>query len=43
VRRGADGPVDVLCGRVDGGRRNSGEALGRRGARESTGSDDVIE
>jgi hypothetical protein len=26
VRRGADGPVGVLHGRVDGGRRNSGEA-----------------
>jgi hypothetical protein len=43
VRRGADGPVDVLCGRIDGGRRNSGEALGRCGARESMGSDDVVE
>jgi hypothetical protein len=32
VRRGADGPVGVLRGRVDGGRYNSGEAFGRRGA-----------
>jgi hypothetical protein len=40
VRRGttlgADGPVDVLRDRVDDGRRNSGDAFGWCGAREST-------
>jgi hypothetical protein len=47
VRRGtalgADGPVGVLCDRVDDGRRNSGDAFGWRGAGESTGSDNVDE
>jgi hypothetical protein len=28
---GADGPVGVLRGRVDGGRRNSDDAFGWRG------------
>jgi hypothetical protein len=39
----ADGPVGVLRDRVDDGRRNSGDAFGWRGARDSTGSDDVDE